>query len=105
MAASGHERQDFIAATRESCRALVRLRELATIAGNDDSGPRSGGIVAVGRDPEVRLTLDRNVRYVIDARDDKRGSLVGNGHDIKLREVAGTVQVIAHDQSFALQSP
>lgn len=97
--------EDFIAATRESCRALVRLHELATVAGNDDIGPLGGGIVAVGSDPEVKLTLDRNVRYVIDARDDKRGTFVGNGHDIKLREVAGTVQVIAQEQSFALQSP
>lgn len=97
--------EDFIKATRESCRALVRLHELATVAGNDDCGSLGDGIVAVGSDPEVKLTLDRDVRYVIDARDDKRGTFVENGHDIKLREVAGTVQVIAQDQSFALQSP
>lgn len=94
----------LIRATRETCRLLLRLRDLAIYAGNTDIAHLGAGIIDVGKDPDAKLTLDRNVRYLINARDDKRGTFIGNGHGKKLRELAGHVQVIGKDDPLILDA-
>lgn len=94
----------LIAGTREACRLLARLRELAIHAGQADMPPLGKGIVAAGGGSGTPLTLDRDVRYVIDARGDTRGTFIGNGHDAKLRELAGHVQVIGQGDPLTLDT-
>ncbi|SCY96914.1 hypothetical protein SAMN05660710_03783 [Paracoccus tibetensis] len=94
----------LIAGTREACRLLVRLRELAIYAGQIDMPPFGKGIVATGGNSGTPLTLDPKVRYVIDAREDTRGTFIGNGHDSKLRDLAGHVQVIGKGNPLKLDA-
>lgn len=94
----------LIAGTREACRLLARLRELAIHAEQADMPPLGKGIVAAGGGSGTPLTLDRDVRYVIDARGDTRGTFIGNGHDAKLRELAGHVQVIGQGDPLTLDT-
>lgn len=94
----------LIAGTREACRLLVRLRELAIHAGQTDMPPLGKGIVAAGGNSGTPLTIDPNVCYLIDARDDTRGTFIGNGHDVKLRDLAGHVQVISQGDPLTLDT-
>ncbi|WP_139291487.1 hypothetical protein [Paracoccus sp. SM22M-07] len=94
----------LIAGTKEACRLLVRLRELAIHAGQTNMPPLGKGIVAAGSDSGTPLTLDRSVRYVIDARGDTRATFIGNGHDAKLRGLAGHVQVIGQGDLLTLDT-
>lgn len=94
----------LIAGTKEACRLLVQLRELAIHAGQANMPPLGNGIVATGGNSGTPLTLDPNVRYVVDAREDTRGTFIGNGHDAKLRELAGHVQVIGKADPLTLDT-
>ncbi|WP_394155838.1 hypothetical protein [Loktanella salsilacus] len=90
---------DFIAATRVACINLVKLRYLAEHAGNKQT--LGEGIMAVGQDTvgKVHLTLDTNVRYIIDVRGDKSGAFTTNGHVDKLRAMGAHVQTIDNDST------
>ena len=90
---------DFIAATRVACSHLIKLRCLAEHAGNKQT--LGEGIMAVGKCPDesVHLTLDTNVRYIIDVRGDKSGAFTTNGHVDKLRAMGAHVQTIDNDST------
>lgn len=94
----------FIEGTKEACRLMIRLRELAIHAGQSDIPHLGAGIAAIGADTGASLTLDPNVRYVIDARGDKLGTFIGNGHDNKLRDLAIHVQVIGLGDPLTLDT-
>jgi hypothetical protein len=82
---------DIIAAARANCALLIGLRELAVCAGNTDIAALGEGIVAVGSDASIPLTLDKDVRYLIDARGEGGLSFIANHHYEKLKEFSGCV--------------
>ncbi|WP_285537879.1 hypothetical protein [Brucella sp. NBRC 12950] len=92
----------FIEGCRASCRYLVQLHELAKYAGNSDIAPLHESIVEIGSNPLTPLTLDPDVRYIVDVRGCKGVSFISNGHDKKLREHGIYVQVFGKDDNMVL---
>lgn len=92
----------FIEGCRASCRYLVQLHELAKYAGNTEIAPLHRSIVEIGTNPQAPLTLDADVRYLIDVRGPKGLSFIGNGHDKKLRDNGIHVQVFGNGDKIIL---
>lgn len=74
----------MITGMRESCRVLLRLREMAVHAGNTDIAPFGAVIRAVAEG--APLTLDRTVRYLIDETGDRTRSFMTGDHAEKLAD-------------------
>lgn len=92
----------FIEGCRASCRYLVQLHELAKYAGNTEIAPLHRSIVEIATNPQAPLTLDADVRYLIDVRGPKGVSFIANGHDKKLRDNGIHVQVFGNGDKMIL---
>lgn len=92
----------FIEGCRASCSYLVQLHDLARCAGNTDIAPLHESIVEIGTNPQAQLTLDADVRYLIDVRGPKGVSFIANGHDKKLRDNGIHVQVFGNGDKMIL---
>lgn len=92
----------FIEGCRASCRYLVQLHGLAKYAGNTEIAPLHRSIVEIGTNPQAPLTLDAEVRYLIDVRGPKGVSFIANGHDKKLRDNGIHVQVFGNVDKMIL---
>lgn len=93
---------DFIAATRVACENLMILQALAKYAGNAHANLIGDGIKEIAEkkgQADIALTLDTNVRYIIDVRGDKSGAFTANGHVEKLRAMGVHVQSIDNDST------
>lgn len=92
----------FIQGARNSCHALCHIHDLAGELGLD-LPPLGAGIRAVGNQPDMPLSLDPVVRYVVDTRTDKSGAYTENNHAGNLRDwTKAHVQTVGPNCSLVL---
>lgn len=92
----------FIKGARNSCHALCHIHDLAGELGLD-LPPLGAGIRAVGTQPDVPLSLDQVVRYVVDTRTDTSGAYTERDHAGNLRKLTKAhVQTVGPNDSLVL---